>query len=140
MGLAPQPAARRGYSELATAIGILPKPNQGVGWKGASMDTSYRFGIEEKFFLADARTRGTPRRTAKAFHADVHAQLPAVERELLEAQVEIASPPCTSVGRRGRLALAHFWCTRSPDRARSVPVLIHPSKPSVEQKRVSCRP
>lgn len=59
------------------------------------MDTSYRFGIEEEFFLADAVTRGTPRRTAKAFHADVHAQLPAVERELLEAQVEIASPPCT---------------------------------------------
>ena len=59
------------------------------------MDTSYRFGIEEEFFLADAATRGTPRRTLKAFHADVHAQLPAVERELLEAQVEIASPPYT---------------------------------------------
>ncbi len=60
------------------------------------MDTSYRFGIEEEFFLADAATRGTPRRTVKAFHDEVHARLPAVERELLEAQVEIASPPSTS--------------------------------------------
>ena len=60
------------------------------------MNTSYRFGIEEEFFLADAATRGTPRRTVKAFHDDVHARLPLVERELLEAQVEIASPPSTS--------------------------------------------
>ena len=60
------------------------------------MDMSYRFGIEEELFLADAATRGTPRRTVRAFHADVHAQLPPVERELLEAQVEIASPPSTS--------------------------------------------
>lgn len=60
------------------------------------MDTSYRFGIEEEFFLADAGTRGTPRRTVKAFHDEVHARLPPVERELLEAQVEIASPPSTS--------------------------------------------
>ncbi len=60
------------------------------------MDTSYRFGIEEEFFLADVGTRGTPRRTVKAFHAEVHARLPQVERELLEAQLEIASPPSTS--------------------------------------------
>ena len=60
------------------------------------MDTSYRFGIEEEFFLADAATRGTPRRTVKAFHDDVRAQLLPAERELLEAQVEIASPPSTS--------------------------------------------
>ena len=60
------------------------------------MDTSYRFGIEEEFFLADAGTRGTPRRTVKAFHDEVQARLPPVERELLEAQVEIASPPSTS--------------------------------------------
>ena len=60
------------------------------------MDTSYRFGIEEELFLADATTRGTPRRGVKAFHVEVRAQLPAVERELLEAQVEIACPPSTS--------------------------------------------
>ena len=60
------------------------------------MDASYRFGIEEEFFLADAVTRGTPRRTLKAFHGAVRATLPDVERELLQAQVEIASKPTTS--------------------------------------------
>ncbi len=59
------------------------------------MDTSYRFGIEEEFFLADAETRETPGQSVKAFHDEVHAALPMVERELLEAQVEIASPPST---------------------------------------------
>lgn len=59
------------------------------------MDASYRFGIEEEFFLADASTRGTPKRSLKAFHSDVQGRLPKVERELLQAQVEIASPPST---------------------------------------------
>ncbi len=60
------------------------------------MGTGYRFGIEEELFLADATTRGTPRRTLKAFHAAVHAALPAAERELLQAQLEIACEPTTS--------------------------------------------
>ena len=57
---------------------------------------SYRFGIEEEFFLADAVTRGTPRRGVKAFHAAAHARLDRVERELLQSQVEISTPPSTS--------------------------------------------
>ncbi len=60
------------------------------------MGTGYRFGIEEELFLADATTRGTPRRTLKPFHAAVHAALPTVERELLQAQLEIACEPTTS--------------------------------------------
>lgn len=60
------------------------------------MSAEYRFGIEEELFLADATTRGTPRRTLKAFHAAAHAALPTVERELLQAQVEIASEPTAS--------------------------------------------
>lgn len=60
------------------------------------MDTSYRFGIEEEFFLTDAISRGTPRRKLKAFHHAVRTTLPDVERELLQAQVEIASKPTTS--------------------------------------------
>ena len=59
------------------------------------MDARYRFGIEEEYFLADAATRGTPRRT-KPFHEAVRARLPAVERELLVAQVEVASEPTDS--------------------------------------------
>lgn len=69
------------------------------------MNTDYRFGIEEEFFLADAITRGTPRGAVKAFHAAVHRELPEVERELLQAQVEIASKPTTSFA-EARSALA----------------------------------
>jgi glutamate---cysteine ligase / carboxylate-amine ligase len=60
------------------------------------MDTTYRFGVEEEFFLADAVTRGTASRGVKAFHRDLHERLLKTERELMEAQVEISSPPSTS--------------------------------------------
>ena len=56
------------------------------------MDARYRFGIEEEYFLADASTRGTPRRT-KPFHDAVKARVSSVERELLAAQVEGATAP-----------------------------------------------
>ncbi|GJD63588.1 carboxylate-amine ligase [Methylobacterium frigidaeris] len=57
---------------------------------------AYRFGIEEEFFLADAATRGTPRGGVRGFHAAAKALLPAAERELLQSQIEIATPPATS--------------------------------------------
>lgn len=58
------------------------------------MESRFRFGIEEEFFLADAFTRRTPaRHSLKAFHAAVHRSLPDAERELLQSQIEIASPP-----------------------------------------------
>ena len=60
------------------------------------MDASYQFGIEEEYFLADAATRGTPEREAAAFHEAAQARLPAVERELLQAQVEVSTKPSTS--------------------------------------------
>ena len=59
------------------------------------MDERYRFGIEEEYFLADAETRGTPRRT-KPFHDVVQARVSTVERELLAAQVEVATAPTYS--------------------------------------------
>lgn len=76
------------------------------------MDGRFQFGIEEEFFLADAITRGTPRRSVRAFHAAVRRHLPDVERELMQSQIEIASPPTTSfaqarsvlAGLRSRLA------------------------------------
>ncbi|GAA0575174.1 carboxylate-amine ligase [Craurococcus roseus] len=64
------------------------------------MDTAYRFGIEEEYFLADASTRGTPRRRAlEAFHAAAGARLPGAERELLQFQVEASTPPSASFGK-----------------------------------------
>ncbi|MBE7199777.1 MAG: carboxylate-amine ligase [Parafilimonas terrae] len=62
------------------------------------MAHAYRFGIEEEFFLADARSRGTPRARLRAFHAAVRARLDDAEREQLQCQVEIASPPSGDVG------------------------------------------
>ena len=59
------------------------------------MGPLYRFGIEEEYFLAAALTRGTPRRT-QPFHDAVHARVPSVERELLTAQVEVATSPTDS--------------------------------------------
>ena len=57
------------------------------------MGASYRFGIEEEFFLADATTRNTPGKSAKGFHHDVRKQVPDAERELMQSQIEIASKP-----------------------------------------------
>ncbi|MES2710541.1 MAG: carboxylate-amine ligase [Pseudomonadota bacterium] len=54
------------------------------------MDARYRFGIEEEYFLADAATRDTPRHT-QPFHDAVRARIPSAERELLAAQVEVAT-------------------------------------------------
>jgi carboxylate-amine ligase len=63
------------------------------------LDTAYRFGIEEEYFLADASTRGTPRRRAlEAFHAAAGAHLPRAERELLQSQVEASTPPSADFG------------------------------------------
>jgi carboxylate-amine ligase len=63
------------------------------------VDTAYRFGIEEEYFLADASTRGTPRRRAlEAFHAAADAHLPRAERELLQSQVEASTPPSADFG------------------------------------------
>jgi len=66
----------------------------------------YRFGIEEEYFLADAATRGTPRRRrVAAFHAAARARLPLVERELLQSQIEVATKPATCFAEaRGALA------------------------------------
>jgi glutamate---cysteine ligase / carboxylate-amine ligase len=76
------------------------------------MAHAYRFGMEEEFFLADARSRGTPRARLRAFHAAVRARLDDAEREQLQCQVEIASPPTADMAEardhlaalRGRLA------------------------------------
>ncbi|GJE26443.1 carboxylate-amine ligase [Methylobacterium organophilum] len=59
---------------------------------------SYRFGIEEEYFLADAETRGTPRRSVKPFHTEAGEALPEIGRELLQCQVEVCTPPSTAFG------------------------------------------
>ncbi|MCJ2082952.1 carboxylate-amine ligase [Methylobacterium sp. J-090] len=71
---------------------------------------SYRFGIEEEYFLADAETRGTPNRSLAAFHDAAGAALPEIGRELLESQVEACTPPSDSFD-TARETLAHHRTT-----------------------------
>ena len=65
------------------------------------MAHAYRFGMEEEFFLADAKTRSTPGSTprdrVKAFHSAVQARMDSAEREMLQSQVETCTPPSDSV-------------------------------------------
>ena len=60
---------------------------------------SYRFGIEEEYFLADAETRGTPRRSVRPFHTEAGERLPEIGRELLQCQIEVCTPPSTEFAR-----------------------------------------
>ncbi len=59
------------------------------------MDARYNFGIEEEYFLADAATRSTPEHT-ESFHKAAQARVASAERELLAAQVEVATAPTDS--------------------------------------------
>ena len=87
------------------AVASAPRPCfYSLGHAGRNaVDASYRFGIEEEYFLADTATRGTPRRGVTAFHAAVRARLPAVEREFLQSQVEVSTPPSTSFAEAGEV-------------------------------------
>ena len=61
------------------------------------VETRYRFGIEEEYFLADAGTHGTPDPTAaEAFHALAKERIPGAGREVLQSQVEVCTEPGTS--------------------------------------------
>lgn len=71
------------------------------------MAGEFRFGIEEEFFVGDAVRRDAARlRLGEFFAACGEAFLPDdVQREMLEPQLEIASPPAADFGEaRRRLA------------------------------------
>ena len=60
------------------------------------MTNDYRFGIEEEYFLSNARTRDTCKRMPQAFVDACEATFPeSFQPELLQAQIEVATPPCT---------------------------------------------
>ncbi|MET0605699.1 MAG: carboxylate-amine ligase [Beijerinckiaceae bacterium] len=59
--------------------------------------TATNFGIEEEFFVADKATFSTPRGSLKQFHAAArHAFPKEVQREMLQSQLETATPIITS--------------------------------------------
>ena len=65
----------------------------------------YTFGMEEEYFLFDAKTRHAVRRANKKFLALAQKQLgDRVMTEMLQSQLEVATPPCTTMDQaRGHL-------------------------------------
>ena len=76
--------------------------------------SQYRFGVEEEYFLSDQTTRLAVTSVSRAFLAEARGRFPTeVQREMLQSQIEVATPPCDSMGQardilanlRGELAL-----------------------------------
>jgi carboxylate-amine ligase len=66
----------------------------------------YRFGVEEEYFLSDQTTRLAVTSVSRAFLAEARGRFPTeVQREMLQSQIEVATPPCEKMGQaRGILA------------------------------------
>lgn len=58
----------------------------------------YTFGMEEEYFLFDAKTRHAVRRANKQFLSLAQKQLgDHVMTEMLQSQIEVATPPCAAM-------------------------------------------
>ncbi len=67
---------------------------------------TYRFGIEEEYFLSEAISRSAVSNISPKFIAAVRAQYPAeVQREMLQCQLEVATPPLLDFGEARRTLL-----------------------------------
>jgi carboxylate-amine ligase len=80
----------------------------------------YTIGIEEEFFVFDARTRRAVRRTDRGFLERAQDALgDRLMTEMLQSQIEVATPPCSTMGEarahlaRYRGALAEAAASRS---------------------------
>jgi len=68
----------------------------------------YSIGIEEEFFVFDAKTRRTVRRLDAKFLARAKERLgDHVMTEMLQSQIEVATPPCDNLA-QARAHLARF--------------------------------
>jgi carboxylate-amine ligase len=68
----------------------------------------YTFGMEEEYFLFDAKTRHAVRRANKKFLALAQKQLgDRVMTEMLQSQLEVATPPCSTM-QEARVHLRHY--------------------------------
>lgn len=62
------------------------------------VSSAYRFGIEEEYFLSDAESRGAVRKIAPRFIEAAQAAFPdELQREMLQSQIEVATPVCESM-------------------------------------------
>ncbi|HET9685985.1 MAG TPA: carboxylate-amine ligase [Pseudolabrys sp.] len=68
----------------------------------------YAFGMEEEYFLFDAKTRHAVRRVDKKFLLLAQKRLgDRVMTEMLQSQLEVATPPCATF-EEARAHLAHY--------------------------------
>jgi glutamate---cysteine ligase / carboxylate-amine ligase len=59
------------------------------------MDSDFKFGIEEEYFVNDASKRDVARSRTSDFFARCRHHFPReTNREMLEPQIEVATPPC----------------------------------------------
>jgi carboxylate-amine ligase len=67
------------------------------------MSYACRFGIEEEYFLSDAASRGSVRKVSQKFIAAVQEAFPnEVQREMLQSQIEVATPVCETMAEARR--------------------------------------
>jgi carboxylate-amine ligase len=78
-------------------------------------DSKYRIGIEEEFFVFDARTRRAVRRLDSKFLKTAEAELgDMLKHEMLQSQIEVATPPCETLAQaRDHLARCRNVLARS---------------------------
>ncbi len=68
----------------------------------------YRFGIEEEYFVFDAKTRRAMRRVSKGFLNRARKLLgDRVTTEMLQSQIEVLTPPCDGT-KEARAHLVHY--------------------------------
>jgi carboxylate-amine ligase len=68
----------------------------------------YTLGMEEEYFVFDAKTRRAVRRVEKKFLSLAHQKLgDRVMTEMLQSQIEVATPPCFTTA-EARDHLVHF--------------------------------
>src|SRR5215471_19687999 len=68
----------------------------------------YTLGMEEEYFLFDAKTRHAVRRTNRKFLSLAQKKLgDHVMTEMLQSQLEVATPPCATMG-EARAHLSHY--------------------------------
>src|SRR5262245_63218182 len=68
----------------------------------------YAFGMEEEYFLFDAKTRHAVRRVDKKFLLLAQKRLgDRMMTEMLQSQLEVATPPCETFA-EARAYLAHY--------------------------------
>ena len=82
--------------------------SRGTGPDGTLSEHMYSIGLEEEFFVFDAKTRQAVRRIDRKFLIQLQKNLgDRVMTEMLQSQIEVATPPCETMG-EVRAHLVHY--------------------------------